>query len=79
MGFWLMLTVLLCAGLFDPIEDQPFWHMNLSKVGDAQAQADNLLMTQQIPGYIGATNNPRRAPVHNPRSGRCSRRRWVPG
>ena len=39
--------MLPCAGLFDPIEDQPFWHMDLSKVGDAQAQADNLLMTQQ--------------------------------
>ncbi len=34
-------------GLFDPIEDQPYWHMDLSKVGDAQAQADNLFMTQQ--------------------------------
>eukprot|EP01047_Picozoa_sp_COSAG01_P096661 COSAG01_NODE_27119_length_693_cov_10.632997_3_plen_31_part_01 len=24
-----------------------YWHMPLAKVGDAQAQADNLFMTQQ--------------------------------
>ena len=34
-------------GLFDPIEGQPYWHMDLNKVGDAQAQRDNLFMTQQ--------------------------------
>ena len=34
-------------GLFDPIDDQPYWHMPLSQVGDKKAQADNLFMTKQ--------------------------------
>lgn len=28
-------------------ETEAYWHMDLNKVGDAQAQADNLFITQQ--------------------------------
>lgn len=32
-------------GLFDPVEDQPYWHVPLSEVGTPQADALNLLAT----------------------------------
>lgn len=40
-------TVLFEAGLFDPIEDQPFWKVPPEAVNTAESQAFNLLATCQ--------------------------------
>ena len=34
-------------GLFDPIQDQPYWHVKPAAVNTTKAQQENMQMTQE--------------------------------